>query len=207
MREFKNIETGEIKRFSTEIKSDASEKYANNFYGFIRHKKRIFNDANVFFLNEPKKNTHGKVLGKAIFKTKEIFVNLKSTSPESERVLFHELWHQVSKHKLTEWERLRVHTEFKCLGNSWGSDYFNDPEERAARAFEGYASARSHGLGFPPAQPGTALEIFEVVYEGRLDDLNHNRRPAQTSKITNPHFLIVATIIALVTIVIGLRLF
>lgn len=188
IKEFENIETQEKKNFSVDFQSGPLIHGINKLHferisKLIRHKRRIFRETNVFFLKRTEevveKPIKSYVFGKALFKNKEIIINYTAPGPAAEETLFHELWHQVSKHKLKDHQRRCVYTELKVFGESWDYQYLDDPEERAARAFAAYASARAHGLGLSPASPGTAQEVFEAVYAGRVerltedDDQNH----------------------------------
>lgn len=79
--------------------------------------------------------------------------------------LFHELWHHAEKRALSAGDLETVYKEVSD-GDDWSCDYLNEPRERAARAFEHYASARASGLQFTPARRGTAQAVFERLYEG-----------------------------------------
>lgn len=79
--------------------------------------------------------------------------------------LFHELWHHAEKRAISAGDLETVYKEVSD-GDDWSCDYLNEPRERAARAFEHYASARAGGLQLTPARRGTAQHIFERLYEG-----------------------------------------
>ncbi|KXV79175.1 hypothetical protein AD953_03195 [Acetobacter malorum] len=79
--------------------------------------------------------------------------------------LFHELWHHAEKRAISAGDLETVYKEVSD-GDDWSCDYLNEPRERAARAFEHYASARASGLQLTPARKGTAQHIFERLYEG-----------------------------------------
>lgn len=179
-KKFENIETGEEKNFSVDFQSGPFLQGKNQYHfaraaKLIKHKKRIFREAHVFFLKDAELETENplasNVAGKAFFKTKDIILNYKAPGPSAERTLFHELWHQVSKHKLTDKQRQCVYSQLQIFGEKWNYEYLDKPDERAARAFEAYASARAHGLNLANAHPGTAHSIFEAVYDGKLAEL------------------------------------
>lgn len=176
---FENIETGEAKNFAVDFQSGPYFQGKNQHHfariaKLIKHKKRIFREAHVFFLKDEELETtpvKSHIAGRAFYKNKEIILNFKAPGPASETTLFHELWHQVSKHRLTDEQRQRVYSELRIFGEKWDYDYLDKPDERAARAFEAYASARAHGLNLANAHPGTAHSIFEAVYDGKLAEL------------------------------------
>lgn len=179
---FENIETGKTKNFSIDFQSGPYFQGKNQHHfarvsKLIRHKKRIFREAHVFFLKDEELET-GKpiasnISGKAFLKTKDIILNYKAPGPSAEKTLFHELWHQVSKHLLTDEQRRCVYEELQIFGEKWDYDYLDEPDERAARAFSGYAAARAHGLNLANAYQGTAHSVFEAVYEGKLSQLEN----------------------------------
>ncbi|MBS1089498.1 hypothetical protein [Gluconobacter wancherniae] len=84
----------------------------------------------------------------------------------AQSTLFHELWHYAENYMLTPDARKIVYAECRSQGDTWGSPYLDSDRERAARAFQHYASARASGLQLTPARRGTAQHVFERLYEG-----------------------------------------
>lgn len=88
-----------------------------------------------------------------------------SAGTYAQSTLFHELWHYAENYTLIPGDLETVYREV-VGGDDWDCDYLNEPRERAARAFQHYASARASGLQLTPARKGTAQHVFERLYEG-----------------------------------------
>lgn len=168
-------------------------------YHFRAHASRIAPHADVFVrtLNDgpiTKKTTDGW----ADHSNREIVLTSSVLEPSTETTLFHELWHIISRHNLTEEQRAIVYDEVQG-GERWHTDYLDKSEERAARAFAGYATARAHGLKLSPPRPGTAHAIYEAVYAGQLDELKQQKETEYRQIIARP-----ALLVGLIVIIVGL---
>jgi len=122
------------------------------------HAERIYPDVPVI-IAPARKRVGGVVDGQKIV----LFTD--SLGRHQQTNLFHELWHHAEKCAISAGDLETVYKEV-AGGDDWSCDYLNEPRERAARAFEHYASARASGLQFTPARRGTAQAVFERLYEG-----------------------------------------
>lgn len=144
-------------------------------YHFRAHASRIAHETDVFVRTLSDAPISKKITaGWADHSNREIVLTSSVLEPSTETTLFHELWHIVSKHKLTKEQRDIVYDEVES-GERWHTSYLDKSEERAARAFAAYASAKAHGLKFSPARGGTAQEIFEAVYAGEINELEQRK--------------------------------
>lgn len=168
-------------------------------YHFRAHASRIAPHAEIFVRTLSDAPISKKITeGWADYSNREIVLTSSVLEPSTETTLFHELWHIISKHNLTEEQREIVYDEVQS-GERWHTDYLDKSEERAARAFAGYATARAHGLKLSRARSGTAHAIFEAVYAGQLDELKQQKETEYRPIIARP-----ALIVGLIALMVGL---
>jgi len=141
------------------------------YLNFWHHHRRIAPAAPAFILDRKAGDPYGRYESDAgrvtVFGEPHIY---------SQSTLFHELWHYAERRLISPSECEIVYSECR-QGDDWQSDYLDGDRERAARAFEHYASARAHGLQIAPAKKGSAQEIFQKIYEGRAHaDCQKRRR-------------------------------
>lgn len=117
--------------------------------------------------------------------------------------LFHELWHHAEKCAISADDLATVYKEVSD-GDDWDCDYLNEPRERAARAFEHYASARASGLQFTPARKGTAQHVFERLYEGTEHAAMMKRRKCEAWEPVLSWVRPIAVVAALAGVFIGI---
>ncbi|MBS1044100.1 hypothetical protein [Gluconobacter cerinus] len=122
------------------------------------HAERIYPDVPVI-IAPARKRVGGVSDGK------EIVLFTDGLGRQQQTSLFHELWHHAEKRAISAGDLETVYKEVSD-GDDWSCDYLNEPRERAARAFEHYASARASGLQLATARRGTAQAVFERLYEG-----------------------------------------
>lgn len=132
------------------------------------HAERIYPDVPVI-IAPARKRVGGVSDGK------EIVLFTDGLGRQQQTSLFHELWHHAEKCAISAADLETVYKEVSD-GDDWSCDYLNEPRERAARAFEHYASARAGGLQFTPARNGTAQAVFERLYEGTEHAATMKRR-------------------------------
>lgn len=168
-------------------------------YHFRAHASRIAPHAEIFVRTLSDAPISKKITeGWADYSNREIVLTSSVLEPSTETTLFHELWHIISRHNLTEEQRATVYDEVQS-GERWHTPYLDKSEERAARAFAGYATARAHGLKLSRARPGTAHAIFEAVYAGQLDELKQQKETEYRPIIARP-----ALIVGLIALMVGL---
>lgn len=159
-------------------------------YHFRAHASRIAPHAEIFVRTLSDAPISKKITeGWADYSNREIVLTSSVLEPSTETTLFHELWHIISKHNLTEEQREIVYDEVQS-GERWHTDYLDKSEERAARAFAAYASARAHGLKLSRARPGTTHAIFEAVFNGELDELKQQKETEYRPIIARPALIV-----------------
>ncbi|WP_342627829.1 hypothetical protein AAC691_17370 [Nguyenibacter vanlangensis] len=141
------------------------------YLNFWHHHRRIAPDAPAFMLDRQPNDFLGFHDGErggriTVFGKPHIY---------SQSTLFHELWHHAESRLASRAECEIVYREVR-RGDDWGSDYLDSDSERAARAFEHYASARAHGLQMAAAKKGSAQAVFQKIYEGRAHAECEKRR-------------------------------
>lgn len=208
----KNLRTGEQKRwpgsrsraFTADELAQQKQLKRAAAYHFRAHASRIAHETDVFvrtLSDDDAPKLRKTTLGFANYSSNSIVLTSPFLDSETEMTLFHELWHIVSKHDLTKEQREIVYDELQA-GERWHTSYLDKSEERAARAFAAYASARAHGLKLSPARAGTAQEIYEAVYAGEIDELEQRKETENRPFIERPAFLV-----GLITCSVGLAAF
>ncbi len=92
-------------------------------------------------------------------------VSLKGGVHGLAAVLHHELWHLVSP-RLADADRDLIYDAVGRHGVGWGSDYADDPEERAARLYAAWVE--SWLAGAPPTQIECPVRLaIHAVYAGQ----------------------------------------
>ncbi|WP_342627172.1 hypothetical protein AAC691_12815 [Nguyenibacter vanlangensis] len=127
----------------------------------VSHHRRIAPEA-IAVMAPPRGDAGGVFLRNS----SQVTVFCEKFGRHAQSTLFHELWHYAENCLLSDADCEIVYAECRSRGDTWESAYLDSDVERAARAFQHYASARASGLQFRPAKRGTAQHIFERLYEG-----------------------------------------
>jgi len=167
-----NLNTGRDEEIEIDVeRRDGFRYWPSRHINFFLHARRIAPKAPVFILPRQPGDPYGRHeadVGGRVTVFGEMNVYEQAT-------MFHELWHHAEWHLLSSAECEIVYRVVR-QGDSWCSTYLDSDSERAARAFEHYASTRAHGLNLAPAKKGSAQEVFQKIYEGRAHNECERRR-------------------------------
>jgi len=153
---------------------------ADREVNLVRHHRRIAPESVVVLA--PVRNDAAGVYQHA---SKQISLFYERLGPGAQSINFHELWHYAENNILSERDCEIVYRACR-KGDTWGSAYLDSDIERAARAFQHYASARASGVQMRPARRGTQQAVFERLYEGTEHAaLVKSRRRASRAAITD----------------------